>query len=101
MHDNRRIRVHHARMVRTEAVATVCLKAQGYVTDSRPVSQSVVDGAQAGVALVVKHAIRDPGSREKCPDIGVFPVEDGVDAHEGRPAWAAGTEFLLASCIRV
>jgi hypothetical protein len=51
--------------------------------------------------VVIEVAIRELAPPQEAPDIVVGPVEDGVDAHEGRPAFRAWAEELLVSGIGI
>jgi hypothetical protein len=65
-------------------------------TEHLPVGECVVHTAQRCVALVIQAAERHHGRSQERPHIMVGPVQDGVDAHKGRPAGTAGAVVLLA-----
>ena len=49
--------------------------------------------------MVVQAAVGDLRGLEEAPHVCVRPPQDRVDPHEGRPARAAGAEFVLPACI--
>jgi hypothetical protein len=67
----------------------------------RRVGPRVGRGAKRGVAAIVEGAVLEADGAQEGPDIAVAPVEDRVDAHEGRPAGRGGAEGLLPARVRV
>ena len=66
-----------------------------------PVGPRVGDGADGGEAAVVQRAVRQARRAQQRPHVAVAPAQHRVDAHEGRPARAAGAERVLALRIGV
>lgn len=66
-----------------------------------PVWAGVVNRAQRGEAVVIQAAVGDSCGPEEGPHVCIAPAQYGIYSHEGRPARAAGAEFILALCIGV
>lgn len=57
--------------------------------------------AQGCIATLIQAAQRDSGSSQEGPNIVISPVQNGIDAHECRPASTAWTVVLLPFSIRI
>lgn len=57
--------------------------------------------AQTRIPQIIKRTVRDLQMADETPDLRVVPVDDGMDAHEGRPAAVRRVEVLQALAVGV
>lgn len=56
---------------------------------------------QTRISQIIKPTIRDLQVPNKTPNLGVVPVDDGMDAHKRRPAAVGRVEVLQALAVGV
>lgn len=57
--------------------------------------------AQTRIPQIIQATIRDLQMANKTPNLGVVPVDDGMDPHKVRPAAVRGVEVLQALAVGV
>lgn len=57
--------------------------------------------AQTRIPQIIKPAIRDVELFEKSPNLGIMPVDNGVDAHERRPAAIRRVEVFQLRAVGI
>lgn len=61
----------------------------------------IIGASEAGIALIVERTVRDAQVADEGPDLGVVPVDDGVDADEIGPAVVGRVEMGQLGTVRV
>lgn len=61
----------------------------------------ILRAPQTRIPQIIQPTIRNPQLPDERPDLGVVPVDDGVDAHEARPAAVRGVEGLECRAMGV